>query len=134
MTEENRISDRQATLFDLAQYQIEPVPDNHWESIDLLPNPEVREQVSVTVLPNPKVREQPLEPSPQSPNLRIVSIKGQKYFLTPSKSTKQLPEGKGWREIKKQKGNLYLYLRWREGETQKSGCLGRVDKITSQLE
>jgi hypothetical protein len=86
------------------------------------------------VLPNSKVREQPPKPNPQATNLRIVSIKGQKYFLTPTKSTKTLPEGKGWREIKKQKGHLYLYLRWREGEPQKSGCLGRLDKITSQLE
>jgi hypothetical protein len=149
------ITDRQATLFNLDDYQIEPVPLREtiagwgWEEIgiDLLPNfknrklgskplpseSPVREQPDRIVLPNSKVREQPLEPNTQSPNLKIVSIKGQKYFLTPSKSTKTLPEGKGWREIKKQKGNLYLYLRWREGDTQKSGCLGRLDKITSEL-
>ena len=153
----NRITDtQQKSLFNLADYQIESVPlretigDWGWEEIgiDLLPNfknreqvtiereieSKVREQASMLVLPNPPVREQPLKPNTQSPNLRIVSIKGQKYFLTPSKSTKQLPEGKGWREIKKQKGSLYLYLRWREGKTQKSGCLGRLDKINSQLE
>jgi hypothetical protein len=150
MSEVKIITDTaQKSLFNLADYQIEPVPlretigDWDWEmaGIDLLPNfknrepnSPVREQASMLVLPNSKVREQPPKPNPQSPNLKIVSIKGQKYFLTPSKSTKTLPEGKGWREIKKQKGNLYLYLRWREGETQKSGCLGRLDKITSQLE
>jgi hypothetical protein len=136
------ITDRQATLFNLADYQIESVPlretigDWGWEEIgiDLLPNFKNREQVTIERAIKPVVREQPPKPNTQSPNLRIVSIKGQKYFLTPSKSTKTLPEGKGWREIKKQKGNLYLYLRWREGKTQKSECLGRLDKITSQLE
>jgi hypothetical protein len=100
----------------------------------LLPNQPVREQPDSTLLPNQPVREQPLKPNTQSPNLQIVTVKSQKYFLTPTKSRKELPKNIGWFDIKKQKGNLYLYLRWREGETQKSGCLGRLDKITSKLE
>ncbi len=126
MQEANRIIDtEQKSLFNLSDYQIAPVPVREpvgdWEfeldSVDLLPNPPVREQPDLTLLPN----------------LQIVTVKSQKYFLTPTKSLKELPENKGWFDIKKQKGNLYLYLRWREGETQKSGCLGRLDKITTQL-
>jgi hypothetical protein len=157
MQEANRIIDtEQKSLFNLSDYQIAPVPvrelvgDWGWEDIgtDLLPNSKnselgskpqpladpVREQPDSALLPNQPVREQPLKPNTQSPNLQIVTVKSQKYFLTPTKSRKELPKNIGWFDIKKQKGNLYLYLRWREGETQKSGCLGRLDKITSKLE
>jgi hypothetical protein len=131
-----KISDRQSTLFDLAEYECEQLAKWGWlddlggelgSNKNLLPNSEIREQNKPSdLLPNSQVREQI---KPLLPNLEIVKVKGRSYFLTPTKGHKLLPKERSWYDIKIQKGNKYLYLRWREEKTQKSRCLGRIDEL-----
>ena len=130
------ISDRQATLFDLDQYQcddlvkwgwLEPEDTQLGSNKNLLPNAPVREQTPPDILlPNQPVREQN---NNLLPNLQIVKVKGQSYFLTPSKKTNIMVKERSWYDIKVIKGYQYLYLRWREDKTQKSRCLGRLDAL-----
>jgi hypothetical protein len=113
------ISDRQSTLFDLEEYAgSDPVmwgwlePEAKLGGDNLPPNSEIRGQI---------------EPLP--PNLEIVKVRGQQYFLTPTQPVRPLPIQSTWHEIKTQKNNQYLYLRWREENKKKSRCLGRVDAL-----
>jgi hypothetical protein len=109
----------------------DPHGDPHGDS--LLPN--FREQASIELLP--KVREQ-LYPAREIREqllagqtvigYSIVQIKNDRYYLTHAKSTKYYPMN-GWWDIKNKKGINYLYTRWREGVTQKSRCLGRLDRL-----
>lgn len=116
-----KITDRQSTLFDLDEYQcaslaqwgwLEPSEPELGSNKNLLPNSPVREQNNNLL-----------------PNLEIVKVRGQSYFLTPTKNSKPKPKERTWYDIKKQKGHEYLYLRWREDKTQKSRCLGRLDAL-----
>lgn len=130
------ISDRQTALFDLDQYEcdqlvkwgwLEPEPEELGSSKNLLPNSPVREQTPLDILlPNQPVREQNKS---GGSNLQIVKVKGQSYFLTPSKKTNKMVVPRSWYEIKVFKGHKYLYLRWREDKRQKSRCLGRLDAL-----
>ncbi len=131
-----KITDRQSTLFDLDEYQcaslaqwgwLEPSEPELGSNKNLLPNSPVREQNKPDILlPNSPVREQN---NNLLPNLEIVKVRGQSYFLTPTKNSKPKPKERTWYDIKKQKGHEYLYLRWREDKTQKSRCLGRLDAL-----
>ena len=130
------ISDRQATLFDLDQYQcddlvkwgwLEPEDPQLGSSKNLLPNSPVGEQAKPDILlPNQPVGEQ--NKSANS-NLQMVKVKGRNYFLTPSKKTNNIVVPRSWYDIKVTKGHEYLYLRWREDGAQKSRCLGRLDAL-----
>jgi hypothetical protein len=93
----------------------------------LPPNSPVRGQNSPDILPpNSPVRGQNKK---LPPNLQIVTVRGQQYFLTPNRNRKQLPIETTWYEIKLQKGNPYLYLRWRKEGKKKSRLLGRIDPL-----
>jgi hypothetical protein len=129
------INDRQASLFDLDQYQCESLVKWGWLEEDtelggsknLPPNSKVRGQIKPDILPpNSKVRGQN---QTLPPNLEIVKVQGRSYFLTPTKPVKPRPIERTWYEIKIQKGNPYLYLRWRAEDKKKSRCLGRIDAL-----
>jgi hypothetical protein len=129
------ISDRQSTLFDLDQYECDSLVKWGWleddaeigSSKNLLPNSKNGEQNPPDILlPNSENREQI---KPLLPNLEIVKVKGRSYFLTPNKNGKLLPKERSWYDIKTRNGKEYLYLRWREGKTQKSRLLGRIDAL-----
>jgi hypothetical protein len=129
------ISDRQSTLFDLSEYEgsdtgmwgwLEEIPELGGNK-KLPPNSPVRGQLSPDILPpNSPVRGQN---NKLPPNLQIVTVGGQQYFLTPNRNRKQLPIETAWYEIKLQKGNPYLYLRWRSENKKKSRLLGRIDPL-----
>jgi hypothetical protein len=131
-----KISDRQSTLFDLDQYQRDDLVKWGWlesedekvgSNINLLPTAKNREQHPPdNLLPISENREQI---KPLLPNLQIVKVKGRSYFLTPNKNSKLLPKERSWHDIKTRNGKEYLYLRWREGKTQKSRLLGRIDEL-----
>jgi hypothetical protein len=94
---------------------------------NLPPNSPVRGQNHPDNLPpNSPVRGQ-LNLLP--PNLEIVKVGGKQYFLTPTQPVKPLPIESTWNEIKTQKGNQYLYLRWRSENKKKSRLLGRIDPL-----
>jgi hypothetical protein len=78
------------------------------------------------LLPTAKNREQN---NNLLPILDIVTVRGQKYFLTPNKNRQQLPNQTTWYDIKSRNKNQYLYLRWREGGKQRSRLLGRIDPL-----
>jgi hypothetical protein len=129
------ISDRQSTLFDLEEYAgsdtvmwgwLEPEAKLGGNN-NLPPNSEIRGQNHIDNLPpNSEIRGQ-IKLLP--PNLEIVKVRGQQYFLTPTQPPKPLPIQSTWYEIKTQKNNQYLYLRWREENKKKSRCLGRIDAL-----
>ena len=139
-------------------FEDRPVGDWEWETDNLVLLPNFREQANLVLLPKvreqeqtdlllPKVREQMHPPHQVREQLHpphqvreqlleghtvigysIVTIKSEVYYLTHAKSSKYYPV-EGWWDIKKQKGINYLYTRWREGLTQKSRCLGRLDRV-----
>jgi hypothetical protein len=133
-------------------FEHRPIGDWEWEINNLVLLPKVREQ-HLTLLPKvreqerpeihhpdlllPKVREQLYPPREIREQLlagqtaigySIVPIKSHRYYLTHAKSTKYYPAN-GWWDIKNKNGINYLYTRWREGLTQKSRCLGRLDRL-----
>jgi hypothetical protein len=114
------ISDRQSTLFDLEAYAESDTLMWGWLE------PEAKLGSNNNLLPNSEIREQI---KPLLPNLEIVKVQGRSYFLTPNKNRKLLPRESYWYDIKTQKGNQYLYIRWREQKKQKSRCLGRIDAL-----
>jgi hypothetical protein len=94
---------------------------------NLLPTAKSREQIQPDhLLPTAKNREQN---NNLLPILDIVTVRGQKYFLTPNKNRQQLPNQTTWYDIKSRNKNQYLYLRWREGGKQRSRLLGRIDPL-----
>ena len=94
----------------------------------LLPKSKIREQLP-NKLSNDEIREQ-LEDGSEILGKSIVNVKGQKYLLNHSRSDKYMPTNKGWLDIKRKDGKLYLYLRWRDGGTQRSRCMGRLDRLS----
>jgi hypothetical protein len=114
-------------------------------SDSVLPNLGIREQInsplSITetslkplpvnkkLLPNSEIREQ-IENGNTIAGKSIVKVKGTSYILTHAKSNKYMPEHKGWLEIKTSDKKLYLYLRWRDGEIQRSRCMGKLDRLS----
>jgi hypothetical protein len=107
----------------------EPPPARSIDA-DLLPKS--REQYlqdpPTKLLPNLAIREQ-LEDGQHVPGYSIVLVKGQRYLLHHSKSNKYYPTDRGWFDIKPKGGIDYLYTRWRDGQKQKSRCLGRIDRL-----
>jgi hypothetical protein len=93
----------------------------------LLPKSQIREQLPKK-LSNDEIREQ-IEQGGEILGKSIVNVKGQKYLLTHSKSDKHMPTNKGWLDIKRKDGKLYLYLRWRDAGIQRSRCMGRLDHL-----
>jgi hypothetical protein len=114
------ISDRQSTLFDLSEY--EGSNTGMWGWLEEIPELGGNNKLP----PNSLVRGQNKK---LPPNLQIVTVGGQQYFLTPNRNRKQLPIETTWYEIKLQKGNPYLYLRWRSEDKKKSRLLGRIDPL-----
>lgn len=109
--------------------RLRPNSDRQLPNSDrLLPNSEIREQLP-NKLSNDEIREQ-LEQGSEILGKSIVNVKGQKYLLTHSKSDKYMPTNKGWLDIKRKDGKIYLYLRWREGGIQRSRCMGRLDRLS----
>lgn len=97
-------------------------------SAHLLPKSQIREQLPKK-LSNDEIREQ-LDNGKTILGKSIVNVKGTSYLLTHSKSDKYMPTNKGWTEIKSKAGKLYLYLRWRDGEIQRSRCMGKLDRLS----
>jgi hypothetical protein len=130
MMEVRKISGVQQSLFNLEHFEIQAVGDYYWEQAasELLPNLPIREQPKLVLLPNPEIREQ-IETGQTVLGYSIVTVKGTRYLLTHSKSTKYYPSDKGWFDLKIKQGKEYLYTRWRDGIKQKSRCLGRVVKL-----
>jgi hypothetical protein len=114
-------TNRQSTLFDLGEYERSEVVQWGW----LEPDSKLGGN-DQKLPPNSPVRGQP---KTLPPNLQIVTVRGRQYFLTPNKHRKQLPMETTWYEIKMQKGNPYLYLRWRSENKKKSRLLGRIDPL-----
>ena len=109
-----------------------PNPESREQTIsqNLLPNSESREQtITKSLPPNSEIREQ-LEGGKTIVGRSIVNVKGTNYILNHCKSAKTLPEHKGWLEIKPKSQKLYLYLRWRDGKTQRSQCMGKLDRLS----
>jgi hypothetical protein len=89
----------------------------------------IREQKAKLKSLTPSAIREQVEQGIEIPGKSIVTIKGVVYILTQPKSINhQLPK-KWWRDIKQIGKYEYLYARWRDGDCQKSKCLGRVDLV-----
>jgi hypothetical protein len=79
--------------------------------------------------PNDEIRGQ-LENGETILGKSIITVKGTRYILTHSKSNKYMPTNEGWLEIKPNGQKLYLYLRWRNDQKQRSRCMGKLDRLS----
>jgi transcriptional regulator with XRE-family HTH domain len=88
-------------------------------------NPRFREQIE----PCPEeFREQPATGLLMEEGLKL-KVKGKFWRLTHSKHRTPIPDSLGWFDVKTIHQKTYLYLRWREGKTQRSKCLGKIEPL-----
>lgn len=111
--------------------QTDPLPEireQEQETFKQFSKKVLDEKSKIKLLPNSAIREQ-LENGNTIVGKSLTKVKGKLYILTHANSDKHMPPNKGWLEIKPKAGKQYLYLRWRDGKSQRSRCLGRVDLV-----